>query len=451
MRTKAQLRTDVLAALGFIDPFATPSKKALGQLRAEILLQLGSATQISVVTRTLSSLRGQLMAALGFAAQAASPPPGMETLLDTFINNAQDTLWRRLELDRGATSPSPARLVNTSDATTLDGMLVLNMAIALGKAHYGKNDAKPYLDFVDRYLLDWATRVPPASTVMISEALGEAQHTAYRRYEMAGGSTFSLNLFTADSDETTIDHLPVYLLALGNLKARLGQPDAKVYLDQYERYMADLERRMPANANSVVTQLLESAHRTLYRRYNVLRTERFFTWTLVAGQNMYELNENDEQAPGPSQCLDVIDPREITWAGIERDDQWYPLTAGIPPECYSNNIWSAWPSRYEVRQCIEIWPSPGTEVQKLRMKGHAELGAFATDSDEPNIDDEALYLLACGQAKLYYKQPDHQLYIGQLEAYISNLVAGAHQTRRYVPGGAVRANYVEPRPLVPFS
>ena len=57
-RTLAELRADVYAALGFVDPY--------------------SITQ----TRTLPSLRSELFRMLGFAAMGTSYPPGMSDLLD---------------------------------------------------------------------------------------------------------------------------------------------------------------------------------------------------------------------------------------------------------------------------------------------------------------------------------------------------------------------------------
>lgn len=449
-RTLDELREAIFAACGWINPFSNPPTKTLAALRGEIKDQLGLADPItSVATRSLANLQSDLMHALGYGASAASPPPGMAGLMVVWINNAQDLLFRRLELDKGGES-LPTRMTASGDMTTLDFVPVLELATAMGKAHYGRQDAKAHFDAVERWLADEANRNPPNIDESINTLLIEAQQTVYRRYEMARGESFSLNAFAADGDSTTVDYLPVYLLALANLCAKLKREDAKAYREQYERYMADLERRMPANAYAHVTQQLRSAQRVLIKRYPVLDTERFFTWTLVAGQNLYELNENDEQTEAPI-CTDVLDPRRITWAGIERDGVWCSLICGIPPECYSHNDWSGWPSRYEVRQCIELWPAPGTEEQKLRLKGHFLLLPFSADDDQATIDDEAVYLLALANTKTYFKQPDAQNYLGELEAYIRNLTAGLHQTRRYVPGQSTRSPaYVTPVPTDPF-
>jgi hypothetical protein len=450
VRTLAELRTDVLAALGFIDPFTSPPTMTLANLTIRIKDALGIPDGFgSAQTKTLTQLKTDLFTRLGYGTQTSSLPPGMDTLATQWINAAQDTIFRRIELDLGGIS-YPTPMASGSDGCTMDATGIQMLALAMAKAHQNDPDAKVYFEQFERWIADEAARRPPHIDYRIKSALVSAQQTAYRRYEMASGSTFTLAAFNENSDSTTIDAQPVYLLAMAQLAAFLKRDDAKLYLEQYERYMAELEKRMPANARGMVAQLLKSAHRTLYRRYKVLRLERFFTWTLVSGQNMYELNENDEQNPGPSQCLDVIDPRSITWAGIERDGIWYPLIAGIPPECYSNNVYSNMPARYEIRQCIELWPAPGDETQYLRLKGHAELPAFEADADEPGIDDEALYLLACAEAKQFYKQPDAQIYVGKLEAFMANVTAGRHQTRRYLPGQESRASYVQPQPLVPW-
>lgn len=447
MRTLAQLRTDVLAALGFIDPFASPPTRTLTQLIASLKDQLGLADPMAnIATRTLANLRIDVLAALGFAAQSASPPTGMLTLVDEWINNAQDTLWRRLELDKG-TASLPSRLSNTSDTTTLDFMPVLNMAISLGKAHLGKSaEAKAYMDLVEKWLADEAQRNPPNIDGQLTVLLQEAQQTAYRRYEMASGSTFSLNTFATGSDSTTIDYMPVYLLALANMALRLQRADAKAYMEQYERYMAELEKRMPANARAVVTMYLKNANRDLYRRYPMLETERFFTYTLVDGQATYALGDDDEAVAGQ-----VLDARKVTWAGIKRDDQWYPLVCGIPPTIYSGNVSNGWPTHYEIRDEIELWPTPDATAQELKIKGHFGLLAFTADDDLPTVDDEAVFLQAVAQAKAFYRQPDAELYVGLLENFVRNVVAGSHNTRRYIPGDVKHVVYVEPKPSVPFA
>lgn len=202
----------------------------------------------------------------------------------------------------------------------------------------------------------------------------------------------------------------------------------------------------PPGMTELLNSFLIEAQELLFRRYNVLRTERFYSWPLEAGVNLYDLPDNAET------CTKKLDPRSVTWVGAVRDGQWYPLVCGIDPTLYSHDI-TGRPERYEIRQCIEIWPKPDTSEGSLVIKGHFGLEPFAADTDKATIDDRAVFLLALANAKSHYRQPDAQNYVQQLEVFIDNMVAGAHHTRRYVPGTNRRADmvYVEPKPSVPFS
>jgi len=202
----------------------------------------------------------------------------------------------------------------------------------------------------------------------------------------------------------------------------------------------------PPGMTDLLNSFLIEAQELLYRRYDVLRTERLFSWPLVAGVRLYDLPDNAEV------CTKKLDPRKVTWVGAVRDEVWYPLVCGIPPELYSHSDRTGYPQRYEIRQCIEVWPAPEETSGSLVIKGHFGLEAFAADADKVTIDDRAVFLLALSNAKAHYRQPDAQNYVQQLEVFIDNMVAGAHHTRRYVPGTNRRADmiYVAPKPLVPF-
>jgi hypothetical protein len=333
MKTLATLRGEVFNALGFVTPWAT------------------------VQTRTLAQLRTSMLAIMGHAAQAASPPPGVLTLVDELLNNAQDTLARRFEVAGSAVS----RLTSASDVCAVDAPVLLDQAAADGKAQYGD-----------------------------------------------GAS-------------------------------------ARIYQDKVERYVQDLERRRPRNAMSTITQLLQASQDELWRRLRVQDTERMFEWTLVDGQALYAIDGDDGAGPR-------LDPLRVNWVGVVRDGIWQALTPGIAPERYTQPEWSGWPTRYEMRDQIELWPVPGAEAQKLVIKGHAHLGAFASDNDLATVDPHAIFLLTTARAKKAYGQQDADTYFGMTEGYVRGMVAGQHQTRRYVPGeGADARIYVAPRPSEPFA
>lgn len=342
-RTLAQLRTGIFDRLGFVDPMANVATRSLSDLRDDLLIRLGNAAMVG-----------------------ATLPPGMATLLDSLINEAQQTLFRRLELDNGAAT-LPARMVADGDLTTLDYVPVLNLATALGKAHYGKSDAKAYFEITEKYLSDTLNRRPP-------------------------------------------------------------------------------------NATALVTGFITDAQRQIVRRYPAVRMDRWFSWSLTAGERFYDLPANDEQAVGADQCTKVIDPLTIKWVGATHGTTRYPLRQGIPPQLLDYATTSGWPSYYEIKQCIEIWPAPAATEGTLRIRAGFVATPFAADSDLPSIDDELVFLLALANAKAHFKQPDAGNIIQQFEIHLQGVVAGSHGAARYIPGRRDGDMvYVEPVPSVPFA
>lgn len=113
---------------------------------------------------------------------------------------------------------------------------------------------------------------------------------------------------------------------------------------------------------------------------------------------------------------------------------WLPMGNGIPPSFYTTEANGGIPSRYEIRQCIEVFPAPDGPGYALYIKGHFGLRSFTEDADKATIDGELVYLWALGNAKAHYGQPDASLVGKQAGARLRNLIAGTHGTRRYIPG-----------------
>lgn len=203
---------------------------------------------------------------------------------------------------------------------------------------------------------------------------------------------------------------------------------------------------LPPGMATLLNSFLIEAQELLYRRYDVLRTERFYSWALQTGVRMYDFAANDET------CTKRIDPRKVTWVGVVRGSIWTPLAMGIPPELYSMSS-AGWPLRYEIRQCIEVWPPPAATEGNLVIKGHFGLEPFAADTDPTTIDDRLVFLLALSNAKAHYGRPDAGNYVQEMETMIQSLVAGTHMTKRYLPGRDNRSDYVytQPKPSVPFA
>lgn len=202
----------------------------------------------------------------------------------------------------------------------------------------------------------------------------------------------------------------------------------------------------PPGMTDLLNSFLIEAQELLYRRYDVLRTLRFYSWNLQAGVKFYDINANVET------CTKRLDPRKVNWVGVQVQGVWYPLECGIPPPLYSQNPGGR-PLRYEIRQCIEVWPVPATTEGTLVIKGDFGLEPFAADTDTTTIDDRLVFLLALANAKAHYGKPDANNYIAQMEQMMVNLVAGAHNTRRYIPGRPREFDmvYTAPAPTVPFT
>ncbi|RZZ85684.1 hypothetical protein [Pseudoxanthomonas winnipegensis] len=202
----------------------------------------------------------------------------------------------------------------------------------------------------------------------------------------------------------------------------------------------------PPGMKDLLNDFLQASQRTIYERTRgYFQLERYFSWPLTAGVRLYDLMGN-EQA-----CDKRLNPSKITWVGIEKDGIFRPLCRGIEPRMYSTDE-TGIPERYEIRECIEIWPRPDETEGQLVIKGMFGLDDFAEDLDRTTIDSELVFLLALANAKSHYRQPDAQTYYQQLEVMLQNIVAGSHQTARYVPGDrAIAPVYVLPKPTVPFA
>jgi hypothetical protein len=199
----------------------------------------------------------------------------------------------------------------------------------------------------------------------------------------------------------------------------------------------------PPGMADLIDEFLSSAQVQLAQRFPALVTERFYTWTMVADQRFYTVTGDDETHPTSPDFL--LDPRKITWVGIEDlNGTFYPLIEGITPLMYTVESTSAFPTHYEIRQAIEVFPAPDA-AYLLQIKGRPLNFAFAADSDIATIDPELIFLLALANAKAHYQQQDAQLYFTQATTYLGLLNAGTFGTARFVPGAIEVAP--APRPV----
>jgi len=253
-----------------------------------------------------------------------------------------------------------------------------------------------------------------------------AEHVLY-----ADGGTYDITLntgetsvvFNCDCPETsswqTLSELRTRMMKLGGYAAMAANPPPgkKDEIDEYLRTAQNVIYSSPANG--------------------ALRTERYFKWTMVPGQRYYGFADEE------GNCK-AIDPTQVKWVGFEDLNQaWYELNKGINP-LYYTRVQSApgWPSRYEVRSCIEVFPAPQA-AYTLWVRGQFGLDALVADSDRTTIDSEAVFLLALGMMKTDYGKVGASNTITLAGNYVTNMIAKTHLTARYVPRAAI------PNPLTP--
>ena len=196
----------------------------------------------------------------------------------------------------------------------------------------------------------------------------------------------------------------------------------------------------PPGMAALVNDFLISAQRYLYKRYLQLHTKRKFRWKVNPGQRFYSLQDSDQDTlwtndigqPQLNPTLDIA--KRIEWAGIQDSrNVWYPIIQGIPPQLYTM-ITKPWrPARYEIRNCIEVYPAPD-QTYFLWMSAHFGLMPFAIDADKTTIDSELVFLFALANAKAHYGQPDANNIAAEADAYRKELIASTHQTAHYIPG-----------------
>lgn len=197
---------------------------------------------------------------------------------------------------------------------------------------------------------------------------------------------------------------------------------------------------LPAGQATEFNEYLYSAQRQLYLKFRAQRTERFFRWTMTPGLRYYGLTAAE------GSCTLQLNPLAITWVGFEDlNKAWYRLVEGIDPVYYTRaNINFGWPTRYEIRSCIEVFPAPQA-VYTLWIKGDIGLAPFSADADRTTFDDEAVLLFAVGNWKSAKGRSDWERAMGQATARLQDLTARKHGTARYVPSTYVQNPATPPR------
>jgi len=195
---------------------------------------------------TLLEMRKRLMRRLGFSVQAANPPPGMADLIDDFIRNAQELLFRRYSVFRRERFYTwdlvPGTRFYDLDANAdvctkrLDPRMVSWVGVSRGDDTW-----QPLRCGIDPTVYTSNTlSIPTHYEIRQCIELWPAPSDAAWKLRIKG--QFGLMPLDVATDETTVEPEAIFLLALANAKAHYGQPDAGNYASQLAAYVRDLVR-----------------------------------------------------------------------------------------------------------------------------------------------------------------------------------------------------------------
>lgn len=106
---------------------------------------------------------------------------------------------------------------------------------------------------------------------------------------------------------------------------------------------------------------------------------------------------------------------EVNYSG-----QWTELREGITTAMWSTMDTNGPPARYERFAQLLVYPK-ADQAYTLRTWYVADLGRFSQANDRTTLDDSMVLLHATTNAKAHYRQPDAELYKGQLDTLLSRI------------------------------
>lgn len=80
---------------------------------------------------------------------------------------------------------------------------------------------------------------------------------------------------------------------------------------------------------------------------------------------------------------------------------------------------------------IQLWPTPSDSTSNLRLEYNAGVSSFSEDTDLSSINPQLILLHGMTTMKAHYRQPDYEIYAGQLESLLGRLRAASVQGKRW--------------------
>lgn len=395
--------------------------KTLAAMRGELLTMLGfpdPLTDLDSETKTLVQLREDVIRRSGRRYSAGANAPGVDELVDGWINEAQQAIFRMAELDKAGVA-YPAVMTNDADPCEIDYVPILTLAIAYAKSHYEQPDARVYFEQLQKYMADRAGRRPPHIESMCSQWLQVAQNQLYYRYRMLRSERWWTIPIVQDEriyDVPSVSSGPLTLTFAAGTPATITRSAGSWITDGFQagHRIKALGAAQAANNNSQKTIASMTA--------TVL--------TLATGENV--------TSEGPTASVTVntanylsLNFRMSREAWLLDGTQWLPLIAGINPVMFSLTTRSI-PTHYELREFFELFPAPN-KAYTAYLKGHFGLMPFTADTDTTSIDPEPILLQALVWGSARYRPQEVAMYKRELDVLVGHLNAGTYYGRRFIP------------------
>lgn len=202
-------------------------------------------------TATLKNVRDKVMIRLGYAAQVDNPPPGMEVLLNSFVQSAQETIYRKYPGKRTSRffswlMTAGERYYGIADNEQQDPYSsfpctkVMNPNQVEWAGFYDLNNTwTPLVQGIRPELYTRANVTPGWPHFYEIRQCIEVFPAPQAAYTLVIKANFGLLPFTVDGDFCTVDSEIIFNLALADAKAHYGQPDADRYASRAAAMLGD--------------------------------------------------------------------------------------------------------------------------------------------------------------------------------------------------------------------
>lgn len=169
-------------------------------------------------------------------------------------------------------------------------------------------------------------------------------------------------------------------------------------------------------SQSLMNSLLSNAQTQLYHAQDWKHLIDYADKALGVGQNLL-----DYPAAGTMNAsIGCTRDRRVLRIETVQNGQWRRMVEGISTEHWSTMDTQSFPTRFDRYAQVMVYPK-ADQVYTLRFWFVGDLGRFTQDGDRASLDDEMILLHAVTNGKAHYRQPDADLYQGQLDVLMSKL------------------------------